>query len=327
MKTPPRFDVNASIALFCAITLWGSVPLFLRSFIDEIDGWTANGFRYPFAMLLWIAPLIYFAWRGQVPKRLYALALAPSLVNILNQTFWGWTPYFAEPGMIIFLGRCSLLFSVILSFIVFHDERALIRSPRFWIGLALCVTGFVGLNLLGDEFSSKTTGFGVLIIVAHALFASLYSITVRHYTRGIPPWISFPVICAYTSIGMIILMMLFGEPSRLLDLSTDRWVLLMISSIIGIALAHVCFYAAIAGLGVSISSGCILLMPFYTAAMSYWIYGERFTPAQWASGIFILLGAGVLLFAQQHLGREREPIPVHEGAPELEDQPGDGSEE
>ena len=286
---------------------WGSVPVFLRSFIEEIDAWTANGFRYPFAALVWTIPLIIWVVHKKVPAWCLGWALVPTFFNIFNQTFWGWAPYHLEPGMISFIARTSLVFSITISFIVFRDERALLRSRTFWVGLTLCVAGFLGINVMGGELTSQATWVGVLIVLGHSLFASLYGVSVRKLMRGIAPWVSFPIICWYTSIIMLWMMFAFGEPANLFTLSQNEFLLLALSSLIGIGLGHVSFYYSIQSIGVSISSGCILLMPFYTSVISYFVYGEYFSLPQWISGTLMVAGAGILLWAQQDLGKAKEP--------------------
>ncbi len=42
---------------------WSSVPLFLRHFVDLIDPWTSNGWRYGFSALLW-APVLVIGFLG-----------------------------------------------------------------------------------------------------------------------------------------------------------------------------------------------------------------------------------------------------------------------
>ena len=39
---------KGSLYLLCSVLCWGMVPLFLRSFIQELDAWTANGFPLSF---------------------------------------------------------------------------------------------------------------------------------------------------------------------------------------------------------------------------------------------------------------------------------------
>ncbi|MBD3266983.1 EamA family transporter [bacterium] len=306
MATKREFHITASLSLAGALLLWSTVPLFLRSFIDEIDGWTANGFRYPFGSIIWFVPLVFLIVRNRIDTRLFRLALIPACVNIFAQVFWALTPYYLTPGLQIFFGQSSVIFSILFSFAVFPDELQLIHSKYFWGGIALCLLGFVGMNVLQGNFQGEITVVGIIFILLHGLFMGLYGVSVRYYLRGVKPWLSFAVICTYTSIGLFILMLLLGEPSRLFEMEPSRFVLLCVSALVGISFAHILFYHSIIHLGVSISSGCRLLMPFLTASGSYFIFREIFSVGQWLSGLLIIAGAGLLMVSQRHLGKLKQ---------------------
>ncbi|MFH1742221.1 MAG: hypothetical protein ABIH23_24720, partial [bacterium] len=94
-----QFDFAGTGALLACLICWATVPLFLRSFVDEIDAWTANGFRYPLAALIWLGPLVYFYRKGRVDSIYFRRALVPTAFNLVAQTLWAWAPYFLEPAM------------------------------------------------------------------------------------------------------------------------------------------------------------------------------------------------------------------------------------
>jgi drug/metabolite transporter (DMT)-like permease len=317
--TRSSFHLSATFSLVTSILMWATIPLFMRSFTHELDGWTANGARYGIAALFWVVPIFVFIRRGVIPRRLYYSAVIPSLTNIIAQTFWSWTVYYMEPGMVMFLSRLSLVFAILLSFALFPDERALKRSPYFWYGLALLVIGFVGMNDISDPFKSYQSWIGLLIVLGNSLFLAMYGVSVRYYMRGVQPWISFSIICMYTAAGLFVLMAMFGNMSDLACMTPPRVGLLILSAIMGIAFAHVTYYYAIEHLGVSISSGCQLSLPFLTIIGSYYFFGETFTLRQWIFGLGVLGGAALLLMAQRHLGvAPGTPVPACE-TPELEE--------
>ncbi len=311
------FHIKASLALAGAILCWSTVPLFLRSFIHEIDGWVANGVRYPFAALLWTVPLYYFMRKGHVKPVYFLYALLPTFVNVFAQTLWAWAPYFLEPGMMTFLGRFTMIFALLGAFILFPDERKLIYSHLFWLGVLIGTIGFVGINIAKGNLSEGGNWKGVLIMLSCTCFYGLYGVFVRYSMRRIKPWISFPIICIYTSIILFLLMFLFGEPERLLLMPVHRLGVVAISALIGIALGHVCFYYAIQNLGVSICNGCQFVIPFLTSTGSFFIFKETFTLNQLLFGLLLIIGAGLLLYAQTHLYNHFSPAATGQ-IPEIE---------
>lgn len=297
-----KFNPRASLALVFSLLCWSSMPLFLFALTDDIDGWVTNGTRYPFAALLWTFPLVHFCLKKEIPVYYFRLALVPSIISTVSQIFWSWTPYFLEPGKIMFMAQNSLIFSLLSSFLLFPEERVLMRSRLFWYGLFVCLTGFIGLNILRGNVPTHISWMGFAVILGHGMFSGFYAVSVRYFMRGIPARHSFPIICIYTAAVLLFIMLAKGDMAPLMNLSSTNWSLLGLSAIIGIALSHTTFYYAIEHLGVSICVSCSLVMPLLTTAGSYVIYGETFSSGQIISGIVLLSGAAMLIRAQLYLG-------------------------
>jgi len=308
-----RFDLKATLCLIGAVLCWSAVPLFLKHFTAFIDGWTANGLRYPLAMLVWLPWLVALLRQGRRARRFYVRALVPTSVNLAGQCLWAWAPYYIDPGLIAFVIRLNVIWAIIAAMLIFTDERGLIGSGRFWLGLAVAMTGFVGVSIYGGALKGGATLTGVLLTLACSLMWGLYSVTVRWSTRDVDARSAFALIGCYTAVGTLVLMFVLGEPGRATTMPLGSFVLLVISALVGISTAHVLFYAALARLGVTICSGASLASAFITAAVSWQIYDERLAPQQWVSGLALICGAAVLIWAQQHLSApatSRKPADV-----------------
>lgn len=300
-----RFDLVGTGAFITTILAWGIVPVFLRSFIHEIDGWTANGVRYGFSALLWMGPLVYWWRRGDIRPR-HLRAIVPIIaINVTAQVLWAWSPYYLEAGLLAFMVRVATLFSVTFSFILFPRERVLIRSVSFWCGLLVSVIGFVGMTFLGEEDPSGTTATGFIIILLCGLTFSMYAIAVRLLVADLRPHQAFSLICPATAIPLLIMMLSAGEYERVMDMTAWRFFLLLLSGFLGIAYAHVSYYVALERLGVAIGSSSNLITPIVTALLAYFALGETLEAGQWISGLLLLAGGGFLVYAQVHLVRSR----------------------
>src|SRR5262249_52872231 len=98
----PRSRFGGIVTLVLTLLGWSSIPLFLKSFIHAIDGWTANGWRYAFSALIW-APMLLWAYRTRrVPSGLWKAALIPSLFNTAGQALFGLAPYHIDVGLMTF---------------------------------------------------------------------------------------------------------------------------------------------------------------------------------------------------------------------------------
>lgn len=308
MMTGPR-ESSASGAVFIVLTLlgWSSVLLFLKHLTPYIDAWTANGWRYGLSALLWLPILVVGTRRGTLPEGIWRRAIVPAAFNCVGQVCFAWTPYFIGPGLAGFLLRVNIIFATIGAFILFIDERPLMRSPMFWGGLLLVIGGSVGTVLLGAAPIAGGTAIGVALGLLAGAFYGMYGVSVRYWMRGIPAMTSFAAISLYTAAGMIALMIPLGTRGGLgaLDLSAFNWFILVLSALIGIALGHVFYYAAIARLGVAVSAAVVQLAPFICGAASVMIFGEILTLGQWTCGGIMLIGAGILLWAEQARHRPR----------------------
>lgn len=304
---------------------WSSVPLFLRDFAREIDAWTANGWRYGFSAILWIPAIIYFHQRRTLPAGIWRAAVVPTIFNVVGQACFAWVPYFIKPGLMTFGLRTQILFVAIGAYLLFPSERRVLQSRIFLFALLSVFVGAVGTMLLappdlsasadvrtptilGHTLShSQATYFGgTLAVLSGALFAG-YALSIRRYMHGVNPVAAFSVICQYTGIAMIALMLLFAPDAgmRLLDLTPDRLGLVALSAIVGIALGHVFYYISIARLGVALSSGIVQLQPILVAVASTYLLESRFqehlTESQWLCGFAAVAGATLMLVVQKRI--------------------------
>jgi drug/metabolite transporter (DMT)-like permease len=67
--------------------------------------------------------------------------------------------------------------------------------------------------------------------------------------------------------------------------------ILIISAVTCITLAHVLYYVAIREIGVALAQTLQLLCPLGALALSAWIFHERLTQAQLISAAILLIGA------------------------------------
>lgn len=289
---------------------WAAVPLFLRQFREDgvIDPYTANGWRYGISALFWLPYLAWLATKGQLPRALLIAAAVPVVFNILGQTAFAWGPTLLEAGFFSFVFRVQIVFVALGAYFLFPGERAVLRSGRFWLGAALVVAGSVGMVLFHDDPPPPPGGkaaqgavsvLGIAVALASGVLFAGYGVSVRYFVSKYSPVAAFGVICQFTAVGVVVVMLILGQEHgrRALDLSGPQWVTLVLSAFIGIAISHVMYYASIKRLGVSLSAGLLQLQPIFTAIGSMLLFGERLTTLQWTSGLVGVGGAVLMLSA------------------------------
>ena len=347
----PSTAVGA-ITVILTLTGWASVPLFLRHYADLIDFWTSNGWRYGFSALLWLPVLLIAAFRNRLPNGLMLAAIIPSIVNALGQVCFTAAHYYIDPGLLTFGLRTQLLFVAVGAWIMFPQERAIIRRPGYLIGAALLIAGMSAVILLSpappNEFTTELAehaeiarsevsssqpipfrGFrefrgesgsktiGIVLALCSGLLFACYGLSVRKFMHGVNSVLAFAAICQYTALAMVIGMLIFGQKygASVLDLpwwGSNGIAMLLFSAIIGIAVGHVFYYLSIARLGVAVTAGVLQLQPFLVAVGSMYFFKERLTGPQWLGGCVAVTGAMLMLSVQWKATRVAGAAPVIE---------------
>src|SRR5947208_1660052 len=102
---------------------------------------------------------------------------------------------------------------------------------------------------------------------------------------------SFGVISLITSALSFPLTLLFGRIDAPLHAGAHVNLILIISAITCITMAHVLYYVAIQEVGVALAQTLQLLCPLGALALSAWIFHERLTSAQLIIAAILLIGA------------------------------------
>ncbi len=296
-----------TLTIVLTLVAWSSVPLFLRHFVDLIDPWTSNGWRYGFSALLWAPVLVIGLLSGRLRPGLWRAAIVPSIVNAVGQVTFVCAHYQIEPGLLSFGLRSQIIFAAVGAYLLFPDERRVIRSWSYVLGVIVVIAGTSGALLMGKERPDAAATLGILLAIASGLLFAFYALAVRKYMRGTNSVVAFAVISQYTAAAMVVLMLLFGRRSGVeaIELERSEFLLLLLSAVIGIALGHVLYYMSIARLGVAVSTGVLQLFPFVVAIASLFLFGEVLTTAQWISGSGAIAGAILMLSVQGRVGRLR----------------------
>ena len=299
-----RVNAAATSACLGAVFFWSLGPVFIKYLTGYTDSWTQNALRYSAACVFWLPFVAYIAVRGNFPQRTWRRAVVPSIANVAMQSLWGAGFYFLTPAFMTLLTNTSILWVTGFSLVFFPQERPLMRSPRFGLGLGLSITGLLGVLYFKEDFAAAGTRIGIAIALTEAFVWGVYTISVKIALRDIDSRSGFSVISLYTTVGLWICAAFLGRPGQALDLGVGAWTAVVVSAITSIALAHVLYYAAIRRIGTTIPMLVVLSQPFIVFSMSSLIFHERLNAMQLLSGVVLLLGSASAIWAQQHLKTE-----------------------
>jgi drug/metabolite transporter (DMT)-like permease len=281
-------------AIFATILIWSTPSLFQYYLNRYYDPWAQNFYRYCVACLA-IAPLlVYRARRGGSPLdwRAVAMCLVPCLPNVVHQITQVVALFYMGPGAYTIFTRASVIFTALLALAFFPEERPVIRQWQFQVGTLLGLIGAFGVVWFQPGRETEHMKLPGLFIAFTATFCwALYGVLIKRPSMKLGPIRSFALVSLITSLLLLPLTFAFGKIATPLHAGTQVNLVLIISAVTCITLAHVLYYVAIREIGVALAQTLQLLCPAVALGLSAWIFGERLTPAQIWSAAILLAGA------------------------------------
>ena len=300
-----KVDISATFACVGALSFWSLGPIFIKYLTGYLDSWTQNLLRYSVACLFWLPFLLLSIKARSLDTRVWRRAFVPAAANVVMQSLWAAAFYYIGPAFMVLLTKTNIIWIAGFSLIFFADERALVKSKRFWIGLTLSVTGLVGVMYYEVNLAEVRTMTGIVIAQAAAFMWGVYTVSVRIAFRDIDSRSGFSVISIYTVAGLGVSALLFGKVETASQMGAWQWACVVISGVTAIALAHTLYYAALRRIGATIPALVILAQPFIVLAISYVVFAESLNIFQLLSGVVLLAGSALAIWAQQHLKSTR----------------------
>ena len=307
MKQPSSLTKTAAVrpganlskgyaAVFATVAIWSLPSLFMYYLNRFYDPWAQNFYRYSVACIA-IAPLVLYRMRGGGPEidmRAIRLCLLPCLPNVIHQVTQVMALFYMGPGVYSIFTRSSVIFTALLALAFFPEERVVIRQWQFQVGTLLGLIGAFGVIWFQANPHSQDRHIALpgLFIAFTATFCwALYGVLIKRPSARLGSIRSFALISLITSALLFPLTLAFGKIDTPIHAGAHANLVLVISAVTCITLAHVLYYVAIHEIGVALSQTLQLLCPAIAMALSAWIFHERLTHAQLWSAAVLLLGA------------------------------------
>src|SRR5436309_15327859 len=271
-----RADLSKGYAaVFATVVIWSLPSLFMYYLNRFYDPWAQNFYRYSVACIA-IAPLVLYRMRGGGPRidmRAIRLCLLPCLPNVVHQVTQVMALFYMGPGVYAIFTRASVIFTALLALAFFPEERHVIRQWEFQLGTLLGLIGAFGVVWFQPGWQSGHIALPGLLIAFTATFCwALYGILVKRPSAQLGSIRSFGLISLITSALLLPLTFVFGKISTPLHAGWHVNLVLIVSAISCITLAHVLYYVAIHKIGVALAQTLQLLCPAGALALYAWIF-------------------------------------------------------
>jgi len=294
---PAKADLSKGYAaIFATVFIWSLPSLFMYYLNRFYDPWAQNFYRYSVACIA-IMPLVLWRIRRGGPAidmHAVRLCLLPCLPNVVHQVTQVMALFYMGPGVYAIFTRASVIFTALLALAFFPEERFVVRQWRFQLGTLLGLIGAFGVIWFQANTQSQDRHIALpgLFIAFTATFCwALYGVLIKRPSAQLGPIRSFGLISFITSALLFPLTLAFGRIDTPIHAGTHANLILIISAVTCITLAHVLYYVAIYEIGVALAQALQLLCPAIAMALSAWIFHERLTHAQLWSAAVLLLGA------------------------------------
>ena len=283
-------------AVFATVAIWSLPSLFMYYLNRFYDPWAQNFYRYSVECIA-ILPLVLWRIRRSGPRidmRAIGLCLVPCVPNVIHQITQVMALSYIGPGVYTIFTRSSVIFTALLALAFFPEERFVIRQWQFQVGTLLGLIGAFGVIWIQEntESNDRHVALPELLIAFTATFCwALYGVLIKRPSARLGSIRSFGIVSFITSALLFPLTLAFGKIDTPIQAGAEANLILIISAVTCITLAHVLYYVAIQEIGVALAQTLQLLCPAIAMALSAWIFHERLTHAQLWSAAVLLLGA------------------------------------
>lgn len=282
----------AMLALGLALFSWGMAPVFIRFMRSAYDPYSQSFIRYFFAAMT-LTVLCLFAFRAEFlsllrrPGPLFGIAC----LNITHQVTWTVGCYRASATLAQLIVQVGVVFVIIFSYLLFHEERSVIRSPFYLGGTAISFLGMAAVVTGGRHTPGAVDALTVILLLTPALCWAVYVVWAKHVVMSAHPVPMFAVLALINTLGTGAVACVLGRPACVVEAGVVTTLVALLSGMLPLALAHPAFHFAQKHLGSAFSSSCNLFSPLVTyLCASFFLDDVPLTVQQWAGAAVLISG-------------------------------------
>lgn len=276
--------------------IWAWPTIFIKVLSNDFDAITQSFFRYVAASIILLGwTYIFIRKEFRKAARNLNQFILPAFLVVLYQILFVVGVYFTSAVISNLLTKSSIVFIMLFSFLLFNDEKIVMKSKPFIIGTLLSIIGVSGVIISRNGLVMDKFNVGVLLLILAALSWAIYTICIKKLVSRIEPFVVTSFVIFFATLLFIPLVIIFGDMSRIFEVSSFTNILLFGSGILCVGLGNMFYYKDINYLGTARTSAFVLITPFLTGIISYFLLGEILTLVQILFGVVLISGCFLLI--------------------------------
>ena len=281
------------IAILVTVILWSLGMVLIKLLSNYFSVNVQNFFRYSSASITLLAISRLNIRKILAKEHILEISTAALLI-FLFQVLAVTGLYMTTPITFSILLKLNIVFTSILAYILFEEEKKLISSITYLIGTTLASLGAVGFSMQ-ETHSSISLDIGAVLVIISSLIWSLYTIVVKRLVVKGDPLTMTTIV--YSIASMLFLPVAFLENFiyQITSVPIEIVVILAISGIISVGIGNWMNFIAIKDIGVSLPTILQLLTPILVGVFSFIILGETISMRTMILGFMVILGCLMII--------------------------------
>lgn len=284
---------RGSLYLVLAAVLYSMQPVFVKLAYAEVPGFLMFSLRF-FGMLFVFLPMAYH-FRNEVwgEIRQWKKFLLPAISVFLSMALFTVSIYFTENATLTgLLIKSNSIFIPLMTAALFIEERRVLLSKKFLLGILLAGIGVVGV-VTGGKALTLAFSLGVLLVLISQLSWSTYAVSIKRLISKKNRLVVLSFIYP--------LAFLFSLPFAYYDLViieapfTPVFLVIPIVSGIVVGLAHSMQFKAIQTKGLIVTNAFSLTAPLMTGIIAFALFGELLSALQILFGAVLITGGFLII--------------------------------
>jgi drug/metabolite transporter (DMT)-like permease len=246
---------------------------------------------------------------GPVLRRFWVPLLLGSMLAGF-QMIWVYGVYLVPASYGALVIHSTMIFSLLLSYIMFAEERRVIRSGAFLLASAIGLISIVYIAIFDDKFEiGGSLMAGTLIFLVSSSMWSVYAVTIRKVGGRTKPLPTFACTVLVATVILLIPALSENNLGVLWRPEVSGFKVKMavfFSGMLCIGFTNSLYFQSLRRIGIAYTELLGLISPFLTGLFAYLVLGpeEKLNWIQWAFGSLLIFSLALMIVSSRR-GRAR----------------------